>query len=327
MFTNNVVVVVIVILATDPPTRSQYHSEALKFLQESTAMDPDAWQTYYQLALQQGTMRDVHLAIQTITKALQMNPDHIPSWHLLVLACSCPSQGGLEQSLRTCQMSLDRIQQSDDLPEDGSSNNSDQDGGDDQQPQDLGSRPGFDRLEQRVLLQMTQSMLLNVARGAQDALESQKGVFSTYGQIAIPEEMDEGTGGLYQSNGNNVNAGSRNPMVVSGSLGNLSESVSGGIAAQESAPVITNGKATTNGVTRGSTWHTNGSSTSSSNGSDDTIRTAPTPLGASSSSHHHRGRLHPSLHLFRSKSKLRKQHPEKVNGSTTTTTTNDSTSE
>lgn len=272
-------------------------------------------------------MRDVHLAIQTITKALQMNPDHIPSWHLLVLACSCPSQGGLEQSLRTCQMSLDRIQQSDDLPEDGSSNNSDQDGGDDQQPQDLGSRPGFDRLEQRVLLQMTQSMLLNVARGAQDALESQKGVFSTYGQIAIPEEMDEGTGGLYQSNGNNVNAGSRNPMVVSGSLGNLSESVSGGIAAQESAPVITNGKATTNGVTRGSTWHTNGSSTSSSNGSDDTIRTAPTPLGASSSSHHHRGRLHPSLHLFRSKSKLRKQHPEKVNGSTTTTTTNDSTSE
>lgn len=317
MFTNNVV-----ILATDPPTRSQYHSEALKFLQESAAMDPDAWQTYYQLASQQGTMRDVHLAIQTITKALQMNPDHIPSWHLLVLACSCPSQGGLEQALRTCEMSLDRIQQSDDCPEDGNSNSSD---GDDHQPQDLGSRPGFDRLEQRVLLQMTQSMLLNVARGAQDALESQRGVFSTYGQIAIPEEVDEGMGGLYQSNGNNVNAGSRNPMVVSGSLGNLSESVSGGIAAQESAPVITNGKATTNGVARGSTWHTNGSSTSSSNGSDDTIRTAPTPLGASSSHHHHRGRLHPSLHLFRSKSKLRKQNYEKANGSTTTTT-NDSTS-
>ena len=283
-------------------------------------MDPDTWQTYYQLALQQGTMRDVHLAIQTITKALQMNPDHIPSWHLLVLACSCPSQGGLEQALRTCQMSLDRIQQQtilDDRPEEGNSNNSDQGG--DHQPQEFGSRPGFDRLEQQVLLQMTQSMLVNMARGAQDALESQKGLFSTYGQISIPEEMDEmnGAGGLYQSTGNNVNTGSRNPMVVSGSLGNLSESMSGGIATQESAPVITNGKAATtaNGVTRGSTWHTNGSSTSSSNGSDDTIRTAPTPLG---SSHHHRGRLHPSLHLFRSKSKLRKYNNDKVNGSTTT---------
>lgn len=316
MFTN----IVIVILATDPSTRSQYHNEALKFLQESNEMDPDAWQTYYQLALQQGTMRDVHLAIQTITKALQLNPDHIPSWHLLVLACSCPSQGGMDQALRTCQMSLDRIQQQTLLDEDGNSNNSDQDG-DQHQPQDLGSRPGFDRLEQHVLLQMTHSMLLNMTQGAQDALESQKIIFSTYGQIAIPEDMEDlnGTGGLYQSNGNNVNTGSRNPMVVSGSLGNLSESVSGGIAAQESAPVITNGKTTTtktttNGVTRGSTWHTNGSSTSSSNGSDDTIRTAPTTLG--SSSHQHRGRLHPSLHLFRSKSKLRK-HNDKVNGSTT----------
>lgn len=149
-------------------------------------MDPHSWKTYYHLALQYAEMRDTQNALQAVTRALQQNSNEISLWHLLTLVCSCPGQNDLTRALKTCELGLQQQTPEDDQP---------------------------DVLEQRLLLQMTQSLLFEKLYGPQAALEAQEGLFAAYGKME-QSAADNQHALLYQNKN----------LIVSGSLNNLGQS-------------------------------------------------------------------------------------------------------
>ena len=176
---------IIIFTASDSSLRATYYEKALEAFCESADMDPHSWKTYYHLALQYAEMRDTQNALQAVTRALQQNCNEISLWHLLTLVCSCPGQNDLMRALKTCEFGL---QQS---PEDD-------------QP---------DILEQRLSLQMTQSLLFEKLYGPQAALEAQEGLFAAYGKME-QSAADNQHALLYQNKN----------LIVSGSLNNLGQS-------------------------------------------------------------------------------------------------------
>ncbi|KAI8144130.1 hypothetical protein BJV82DRAFT_77339 [Fennellomyces sp. T-0311] len=175
----------------DATLRSSYYEKGLESLYESVELDPNAWETYYQLALQHAEMHDIQQAVQTVAKSLQLNQTHLPSWHLLTLACSCPVQDDLVKALKTCEIGL---QESEDPETQGGS-------------------------EQRISLQITRTLLLGAIDGPEAALEAQEELFAVYGKISAMESSLSNGESLVQERGIYQN----NAFVVSGSLGNLSE--------------------------------------------------------------------------------------------------------
>ncbi|KAI8147905.1 hypothetical protein BJV82DRAFT_311037 [Fennellomyces sp. T-0311] len=261
----------------DPTMRPEYHGKALEYLEESLNI-AETWETYYQLTLERGEARDIPQAIQYISKALQLNPKHIPSWHMLVLLCSCPAQGDMHQALKSCTMALEKAQDVIDQYNENDISNTDFD-----------TRPGFDDLMQYVLLETTHSMLVNAAKGPEDALESQKNVFVSYNLISVPDDTYSQTNGLYDDNSD------RNSLVVSGSLGNLSETgpVESDTTEKRS---LTNGN-TENGVSKNGSLRSLVGRRGLQNGKANSVRTEPIP------NHHHR------LHLFRGRTLRRHKNP------------------
>ncbi|KAG0194864.1 hypothetical protein DFQ28_002939 [Apophysomyces sp. BC1034] len=192
----------------DPVVRPRYHERALTFLTLSIEMEPNAWETHYQLALQQADMRDIGQALQSITRALQANPSHLPSWHLLTLVCSCPAQNDIRQALKTCEMGLQEVRGE---VSDSQTNYS-----------GYGSKQsiGNEEAEQQILLQITQTMLLDAIHGPDAALQSQEGLFASYGRLAVPDASTSTTNTV----GETVHGEAmKNGMIISGSFGNLSE--------------------------------------------------------------------------------------------------------
>ncbi|KAI7864851.1 hypothetical protein BDF14DRAFT_1731500 [Spinellus fusiger] len=172
----------------DPSLRPTYHEKAVQYLVQSIKIDANAWESYYQLALQQAEMREIRQAVQSISQSLQLNPGHIASWQLLTLACSSPVQNDIRQAVRTCEMGLKESQPTD----------------------------RYSETEQAILLQITQSLLLNATQGPAVALQSQRKVFESYSKIAVSEQSQNSSTSSYQDT-------SSHGIVVSGSLGNLSE--------------------------------------------------------------------------------------------------------
>ncbi|ORY98882.1 hypothetical protein BCR43DRAFT_210215 [Syncephalastrum racemosum] len=170
----------------DISLRSSYHDKALDYLKTAHALGEDDWQTLYQLSLQYAETRDIQNAIPVVAKALQANPKHLPSWHLLTLLCSCPGQNDLHRALRTCELGL-------------------------REAQDISQ----DTTEQHVLLKITQSLLLDATQGPEAALASHQALFALFGNLATPEGSSSASSLEHDPR--------RNQMVVSGSLGNLSE--------------------------------------------------------------------------------------------------------
>ena len=301
------------VLAMDPSMRPEYHGKASEYLEESLKINESSWETYYQLALQRGETRDIGKAIHATTKSLQLNPRHISSWHLLVLLCTCPAQGDMQQALKTCKTALKKIQ---DIIADYHHEDNEE-----LKSMELGTRPGFDDLLQYVSLETTLSTLINASKGPVDALEAQKGVFSSYSLIAVPDDLDLQYDGLY-----NEGSGERNRMVISGSLGNLSEPVPSSSSETDFNNSEKQQQSKTNGTV--SVTHPSARQGSSLNsirkkenlrnndGKADSIRTEPIP-----STQHHR-RLHPSLHLFRGRS-IRKYKNSKEGLPSSTTTSED----
>ncbi|EPB92511.1 hypothetical protein HMPREF1544_00524 [Mucor circinelloides 1006PhL] len=174
----------------DPELRPSYHEKALHYLKYSAELNGNSWEIYYQIALQQADMHDIRQAVQSITIAIQRNPTHITLWHLLTLLISCPAQGDYRQALKTCEMGLQQAPES--LDDD------------------------YIDAEQHMMYQMTRTLLLQALHGPESALESSETLFASYRKIAMPEisvstTSDSGYGGAH------------NGMIISGSLGNLSE--------------------------------------------------------------------------------------------------------
>lgn len=172
----------------------------MSYLKRSLELDPNAWQTYYQLALQQADMHDIRQAVASVTKAIQSNPTYLPSWHLLTLIVSCPIHGDYKQALKTCEMGLQQAALEGHLDIDDQNESE------------------HEEAEQHLMFQMTRTLLLYAINGPEAALESSEQLFLSYSKIAIPEASLSTTSQDRLSYG-----GAHNGMIISGSLGNLSE--------------------------------------------------------------------------------------------------------
>jgi hypothetical protein len=155
-------------------------------------IDPNAWETYYQLALQQAEMHDITQAVQSITQAIHRHPTHISLWHLLTLLVSCPSQGDYKQALKTCDMGL--AQTTNDMMDD----------------------ENYELAQQHLMYQITRTHLLHAMHGPDAALESSETLFASFRKIAMPEPS-------VSTQSDSTYAGAHHGMIVSGSLGNLGE--------------------------------------------------------------------------------------------------------
>ncbi|KAI9318362.1 hypothetical protein BX666DRAFT_1855116 [Dichotomocladium elegans] len=185
----------------DSTLRATYHERALDAFCESADLDPHSWETQYHLALQYAEMRDIQNAIQTISRALQTNPDYIPSWHLLALLLSCPSQNDLRRALKTCELGLDECQLA-------------------------GEALTLEDAKQRISLQITRSVLLGRLYGPEAALEAQEELFSEYGKLASLDlsPTNRGREGSIVLEDANKRSIYQHGMIVSGSLNNLNSS-------------------------------------------------------------------------------------------------------
>ncbi|KAI8976798.1 hypothetical protein BDB01DRAFT_802608 [Pilobolus umbonatus] len=181
----------------DQVYRPKYHERALSSLKKSIELDNKNWKGYYQIALQLAEMRDIFQSIQMITESIRLNTTYLPSWHLLVLLCTCPVKENMDQAIRTCEMALQEA-----------SSNALKDNWIDYS----------EDIAEQISMQITRSLLLGKLRGLNaewDALES---LFQVFGKIVIPELIPDSSdaGGIYGLSDN------RYGTVLSGSLGNIS---------------------------------------------------------------------------------------------------------
>ncbi|ORX58104.1 TPR-like protein [Hesseltinella vesiculosa] len=98
---------------TEPEKRANYQKESIKSLETATTLDTNQWQTYYELAYQQLQMRDTKAAASSITCAIKLNTDHLPSWVLLALVYT--SQQKLTEALTILEHALAETQAADRL--------------------------------------------------------------------------------------------------------------------------------------------------------------------------------------------------------------------
>ncbi|KAL1917580.1 uncharacterized protein VTP21DRAFT_3973 [Calcarisporiella thermophila] len=94
----------------DPEARSSYHSKSVEALDKSIKLEPNIWQTHYQLAIQYAEIRDIPQAILSVRQALTLLPTHVPSWHLLVLLFSCSNQGGVQEGLKWSEIAIKELE-------------------------------------------------------------------------------------------------------------------------------------------------------------------------------------------------------------------------
>lgn len=111
-------------------------------------------------------MCNIDLAIQCIRKSLEINSNHLLSWHLLVLLLSCPGQNDIARSLEVATMGLQLANEY---------NNS--------------ITVTADQHEQYYLLKLTQIMLLNKQEGTETAIKELLLFFNQYGKW-IGSEID-----------------------------------------------------------------------------------------------------------------------------------------
>lgn len=146
-------------------------------------------------------MRDITQSMQMVTQSLQLNPNHLPSWHLLSLLCTCPIKSNYNQALKTCDAALAKSTQS---------------------ILESISVDYTDDIAQLISFKTTQTLLVGLVQGPSAAMAAQEELFQVFGKIMIPELIPDTSEVI--STGN-----PRYGTVLSGSLGNFNEaSVSSG---------------------------------------------------------------------------------------------------
>ncbi|GAB5590884.1 hypothetical protein Unana1_05784 [Umbelopsis nana] len=158
----------------DPDVRPKYHETAVQNFNHSIQIDPTAWETYYQLALQQAEVRDISHAIANVSQALRTNSSHTPSWHLLTLLSSCPSAGNLEQAIQSFELGMRET-------EIGLEQNGNGDATNSIYPRAFYSH---EEGEQLLAFQTTGAVLQDAIGNTDAALESHETLFALYGRVS-----------------------------------------------------------------------------------------------------------------------------------------------
>ncbi|KAI8061074.1 hypothetical protein BC940DRAFT_310760 [Gongronella butleri] len=162
-----------------PEQRAEYHGEAVHSLTKSVDLDNASAIGFYELAVQQAQMRDVVHALHNVSQALQRQPSHLPSWHLLALLSSCKQIHQYPKALQALEAGLKQVDLSS------------------FQATMIGSmamtswrqdEPNFSRhvdlAEAYLSVRMTQIEMLEMLEGAEAVLASYTDLFATYGKLS-----------------------------------------------------------------------------------------------------------------------------------------------
>ncbi|SJX65896.1 uncharacterized protein SRS1_16449 [Sporisorium reilianum f. sp. reilianum] len=95
----------------DPVRRPVLQSEALAELTTAVQLDDQSSEAFYQLAFLQAELRDVHSALQSARKAVELEPADVESWHLLVLLLS--AQKKYKDAFKIAEVALDECDKDD----------------------------------------------------------------------------------------------------------------------------------------------------------------------------------------------------------------------
>lgn len=95
----------------DPIRRPVLQAEALSELTAAVQLDDQSSEAHYQLAYLQAELRDVHSALQSARKAVELEPADVESWHLLVLLLS--AQKKYKDAFKIAEVALNECERDD----------------------------------------------------------------------------------------------------------------------------------------------------------------------------------------------------------------------
>ncbi|KAL0076685.1 hypothetical protein F4703DRAFT_1743420 [Phycomyces blakesleeanus] len=151
------------IQSCDENTRSANFTESIALLKASVKAAPSSWRAYYELSLAQAQTRDIKGASISISKSIELNPEHLPSWHLLALLCSCKQNKSVFESLETIEA-------------------------------DKCSRYYFETAESYLTTRMSQILFLETLEGPRSVLKLYPELFTIYSKLSQSLDLNEQLG-------------------------------------------------------------------------------------------------------------------------------------
>lgn len=166
----------------DPVRRPVLQSQALAELTEATQLDDQSSEAFYQLAFLQTELRDVHSALQSARKAVELEPADVESWHLLVLLLS--AQKKYKDAFKIAEVALDECDKDDSGVSTGTVNGSSPANfaGSQLLSVDYPPRP-LERNESILRLMVTYNALEELNDGVESAIAGQKELFSYFHRV------------------------------------------------------------------------------------------------------------------------------------------------
>ncbi len=166
----------------DPVRRPVLQQEALAELTAATQLDDQSSEAFYQLAFLQAELRDVHSAIQSARKAVELEPADVESWHLLVLLLS--AQKKYKDAFKIAEVALDECDKDDQGISTGAANGSSPANfaGSQLLSVDYPPRP-LERNESILRLMVTYNTLEELNDGVESAISGQKELFAYFHRV------------------------------------------------------------------------------------------------------------------------------------------------
>ncbi|GAA5795787.1 hypothetical protein HPULCUR_001149 [Helicostylum pulchrum] len=158
----------------DHDLRARHHEESVRSLEQSISVY-SCWKSYYELALQQALVRDTHAAINSISKSIELRPDHVESWHLLALLYSCKRTDDLPKALKTLeaglQLSTKNVSSATSIPVFSWNTN------------EVNASDLYKKAESYLSIRMSQLTLKEAMEGPENVMDQYKELFEIYTQL------------------------------------------------------------------------------------------------------------------------------------------------
>ncbi|KAI8062995.1 hypothetical protein BDF21DRAFT_496904 [Thamnidium elegans] len=158
----------------DHDLRARHHEESIRSLETSISIY-SCWKSYYELALQQALVRDTHAAINSISKSIELRPDHVESWHLLALLYSCKRTDDLPKALKTLeaglQLSTKNVSSATSIPVFSWNSN------------EINASDLYKKAESYLSIRMSQLTIKEAMEGPENIMDQYKELFEIYTQL------------------------------------------------------------------------------------------------------------------------------------------------
>lgn len=165
----------------DPVRRPALQAEALAELTAAVQLDDQSSEAHYQLAFLQAELRDIHSAVQSARKAVELEPADVESWHLLVLLLS--AQKKYKDAFKIAEIALDECANDDNGTSQGVNGTSPANFAASQLLSvDYPPRP-LERNESILRLMTTYNALEELNDGVESAIAGQKELFAYFHRV------------------------------------------------------------------------------------------------------------------------------------------------